>query len=151
MFDLKAKLLAQGLVTKEQVEKITSQKKMASGHDHDGFLVKDRKKALSHLKTEGKSEQYIIIRRWVDLNRLDKEAHVSLDCEKFFFNTSVDQISWLTLKQEVIDEIKRGNACVIAYMSNHGLTHAVVPRDIAEDVKEVFPDWVRVLNDKPTD
>lgn len=146
MFDLKAKLLAQGLVTKEQVEKISSQKNGVLPADN--FLIKDRQKTLNHLKTEAKSEQYVIIRRWVDLNRLDKEAHASLDCEKFFFTANDNQISWLTLKKEVIDEIKKGNAALIAYMSNHGLTHAVVPRDIAEDVKEVFPEWLRVLNDK---
>ena len=35
-------------------------------------------------------------------------------------------------------------------MSNYGLTHAVVPREIAEDVGEVFPDWLKVLNQAAT-
>jgi hypothetical protein len=31
-------------------------------------------------------------------------------------------------------------------MGNHGMAHAVVPRDIAEDVGQVFADWLKVLN-----
>jgi hypothetical protein len=46
----------------------------------------------------------------------------------------------------LICQIACGKAGVISYMSNHGLTHAVVPRDIAEDIGEVFPEWLKVLN-----
>lgn len=149
MFDLKAKLLAQGLVTKEQVDKVTAERKpSAKRSTTDNFLNKEREKALASLKAENKGEQYNIIRRWVEKNRLDKESHVSLDCEKFFFNSKDNQVTWLTLRQDVIEQIKSGSAAVISYMSNHGQTHAVVPRDIGEDVGEVFPDWLRVLNDK---
>lgn len=154
MFDLKAKLLEKGLVTKEQVQKIDHEKevkrspKRSSSDFSDDNNAKDRAKSLQQLKSSNKNDQYIIIRKWVDINRCDKAIDISLDCEKFFFTIKDDQITWLTLKKEVIEEIKQGKAGVIAYMSNHGLTHAVVPRDIAEDVGEVFPDWVKVLNDK---
>lgn len=155
MFDLKAKLLAKGLVTKEQIDKVTASKKRepqpsASKNDlgSDDFLAKERKRALDSLKSQSKGEQYVTIRKWVDLNRLDKATHVSLDCEKFFLTSKDNQVTWLTLRNDVIEAIKLGRAGVIAYMSNHGLTHAVVPRDIAEDVGEVFPDWLKVLNDK---
>lgn len=150
MFDLKAQLLQKGLVTEEQIKKVDQekQKNTKKSNQSANELDKERAKALSNLKSSDKNEQYLIIRRWVDINRKDKPTDVSLDCEKFFLTGKDGQITWLTLKKEVIDAIKNGSLGVIAYMSNHGLTHAVVPRDIAEDVGEVFPDWLKVLNDK---
>jgi hypothetical protein len=146
MFDLKAKLLAQGLVSKEQVSKIDAEKKKIYQKPEQDFASADRRKALTQLKAAKKNDQYIIIRKWVDFNRLDKPASLSLDCEKFFISTHDQQVTWLSLTKEVIQEITSGKAGVISYMSNYGLTHAVVPREIAEDVGEVFPDWLKVLN-----
>lgn len=147
MFDLKAKLLAQGLVTKEQVEKAEKEITRPKIHAVDNFDERERKKTLLQLKSQPKSDQYITIRKWVDFNRLDKESLVNLDCEKFFITTKDNQMTWLTLPKSVIEQIAQGKAGVISYMSNHGLTHAVVPRDIAEDVGELFPDWLKVLNE----
>jgi uncharacterized protein YaiL (DUF2058 family) len=153
MFDLKAKLLAQGLVSKEHINKIEREKKAAlhknpkRGHD---FVDKDRQKALRQLLAASKSEQYNMIRKWVDINRLDKAELVSLDSEKFFINTKDEQVSWLSLHKDIVALIAQGKAGVIAYMSNHGLAHAVVPRDIAEDVGQAFPDWLKVLNEEST-
>ncbi len=157
MFDLKAKLLAKGLVTQDQVDKVTIQKqrhKRSTGSreaNEGDFLDRERRKALNSLKVQNKAEQYITIRKWVDLNRVDKVPYGLDDSEKFFFNAQDNQVTWLTLAKSVIEEIRTGRAGVIAYMSNHGLTHAVVPRDIAEDVGEVFNEWLRVLNDKTDD
>lgn len=149
MFDLKAKLLAQGLVTKEQVDKANAEKTHKKRAKNAGvdIATRDRSKALTSLLAQNKNEQFLTIRKWVDLNRVDKVAYGLDDGEKFFFNTQDGQVTWLTLHTSVIEEIKSGRAGVIAYMSNHGLTHAVVPRDIAEDVGQVFKDWLRVLND----
>jgi|SRR5579871_5113800 len=150
MFDLKAKLLEKGLVTKEHVDRIAAEKKqqrLPKAESSDAFLTKERKRIIESLKSQNKSEAYTTIRKWVDINRLDKPSCASIDDEKFFLSTKDNQVTWLTLKKDVIDAIKTGKAGVIAYMSNHGLTHAVVPRDIAEDVAVIFPDWLRVLND----
>lgn len=141
MFDLKAQLLKKGLVTKEQAENATKKPQK------DTFLQDDRARTLKNLKAKTKSEQYATIRKWVDLNRLDKPEFVSLDDEKFFFSTKDEQVSWLTLKKDIVSEITSGQAGVIAYMSHHGLVHAVVKRDIAQDVGELFPEWLKVLND----
>jgi len=146
MFDLKAKLLAQGLVSKEQVSKIEAEKVKTHTKPQKDFASAERQKALAQLKAASKSEQYTLIRKWVDINRLDKPTTISLDCEKFFINTKDQQVTWLSLSKEIIQEITSGKAGVISYMSNYGLTHAVVPREIAEDVGEVFPDWLKVLN-----
>ncbi len=154
MFDLRAKLLEKGLVTEEQVKKVDQEKQNKKAFNkpanlsNNDIVAKERSKALLQLKSSDKNEQYLLIRKWVDFNRKDRATDISLDCEKFFIPAKDGQITWLTLKKEIIEEIKNGQLGVIAYMSNHGLTHAVVPRDIAEDVGEVFPDWLKVLNDK---
>ena len=142
MFDLRAQLLKKGLITKEQAEK--AGKKSNDRDEH--YLKGERARALASLKAKSKAEQYAAIRKWVDLNRLDKPEAVSLEDEKFFFSGHDEQITWLTLKKEAVEEIKSGRAGVIAYMSNHGLTHAVVGREIAEDIGELFPEWLKVLN-----
>lgn len=146
MFDLKAKLLAQGFVTKEQIEKV-DQKAKRSQEPVDNFELRERKKALLQLKSLNKNEQYVTIRKWVDMNRLDKEAYGLSDQERFFISTKENQVSWLTLATSVVEKITNGKAGVISYMSNHGLVHAVVPRDIAEDVGQIFPEWLKVLHD----
>src|SRR5580704_6199768 len=129
MFDLKAKLLAKGLVTQEQVDKAATQKsrprhkKNVPPPTDEQFLSRERHKALASLKAQNKGEQYVTIRKWVDFNRVDKVPYGLDDSEKFFFNTEDNQVTWLTLHKSVVEEIRTGRAGVIAYMSNHGLTH----------------------------
>lgn len=148
MFDLKAKLLEKGLVTKEQADKAASDQKQQKSNQHEiQQKIKERFKAQMQLLSQTKQEQYVTIRKWVDHNRLDKSSAICLDDEKFFFE-SEGQVTWLTLKKDVIEQLQKGQAGIIAYMSNHGLTHAVVSREIAEDVAGVFPEWIRVLNSK---
>lgn len=123
MLDLKSKLLAAGLVTEKQIERSKV------------------KRAPNKLKGMPKAEQYELIRLWVTRNRLDK----GIGTEKFFFEKADKSVSWLSLEQPVVEHINTGDAGLVAFMSNSGLAHAVVPRDIAEDIIEVFPDWLRVL------
>ena len=123
MLDLKSKLLAAGLVTQAQVERV------------------ERKRPPNKLIGLQKAEQYEIIRRWVDKNRLDSGA----GAEKFFFERPDKSVSWLSLEPVVIAKIQEGKAGLVAYMSNNGLAHTVLERDIAEDIVEVFPDWIRIL------
>lgn len=142
MFDLKKQLLDKGLITKEQADKVA--KKAPS--PNKSFAQKDRERSINKLKSQNKSEQYVTIRKWVELNRLDKSS-TSIELEKFFVATE-DQVTWLSLSKEVIEKITNGDAGVVNYMSNYGLTHAVVPRDIAEDIALVFPQWIKTLNHK---
>lgn len=93
------------------------------------------------LKGLQKAEQYELIRRWVDKNRLDKGAGV----EKFFFEKPDKSVSWLSLNAETIAKIQAGDAGLVAYMSNNGLAHTVLSRDIVEDMIEIFPEWLRIL------
>lgn len=123
MLDLKSKLLAAGLVTEAQVERA------------------GKKRPLNPLAGLSKSEQYELIRVWVTRNRLDK----GIGTEKFFFEKPDKSVSWLSLEPNVLEKIQSGDAGLIAFMSHSGLAHAVVPRDIAEDIIEIFPNWCRVL------
>lgn len=123
MFDLKSKLLAAGLVTEAQVERSRI------------------KRPLNKLKGLGKAEQYELIRLWVTRNRLDK----GVGTEKFFFEKADKSISWLSLETETVSKIQSGDAGLVAFMSNNGLAHAVLPREIVEDIVDIFPDWLRVL------
>jgi hypothetical protein len=144
MFDLKAKLLEKGLVTKEQVKQASLDSLKINSSE---IVSKERIKAKKLLKSQSTNEQYATIRKWVDNNRLDKPSQIAIDDEKFFFEAQ-KHMTWLSLPKTTADEIKAGRAGIIAYMSNHGLVHAVVPRDIAEDVIEVFPEWHRVLHEQ---
>lgn len=123
MLDLKSKLLAAGLVTEAQVERV------------------EKKRPPNKLIGISKSEQYELIRLWVTRNRLDK----NMGTEKFFFEKPDKSVSWLSLESDILLKVQAGHAGLVAFMSNSGLAHAVVPRDIAEDIVEVFPDWCRVL------
>ena len=123
MLDLKSKLLAAGLVTEAQVERA------------------EKKRPPNKLIGIPKSEQYELIRLWVTRNRLDK----NMGTEKFFFEKPDKSVSWLSLESDILAKVQAGDAGLLAFMSNSGLAHAVVPRDIAEDIIEVFPDWCRVL------
>ena len=138
MFNLKDKLLAKGLVSKEQISKLEQKAKPRANLDE--------KKFINELKKQDKVQQYITIRKWVEKNRLDKDFLSVLDAQKFFITSKSDQVTWLNLSPEVIKKIEEGQAGVIAYMSNNGLAHAVLPKDIALDIGEVFPDWLKVLN-----
>lgn len=142
MFNLKDKLLKQGLVTKEMLANMAKAEEEAKGKKS---ALDSREYKLNQLKKQNKNDQYVTIRQWVDLNRLDKASEASLDDEKFFFNDN-DKLSWLKLNKNIIEQIKNGDAGIVAYMSNHGLAHAVLTREIVEDIVHIFPDWLKVLN-----
>lgn len=106
MLDLKAKLLAAGLVTADQVKKVEDEEaekkrraeERKAARKDGGGARKDRKgrdvdekiaerdhkeeeaqrwrKRLDELKAAGKAEQYEVVRGWVDRHRLDSKTAV---------------------------------------------------------------------------
>ena len=141
MLDLKAQLLKAGLVTQEQVDNLHAPKKKAP--KADTFESDQRRKALGDLKALSKTEQYDVIRRWVTRNRLDKVGGLpSEQAQKYFFQKPSGLVTWLTLEPDILEKIASGQAGIMAYMSHNGIAHSVMPKDIVEDVGEVFPDWV---------
>lgn len=146
MLDLKSKLLAAGLVTKEQVAKVEESKKKKAPKKPPSFEERERARHVEELKKLAKGEQYDLIRKWVTRNRLDKGPVAEGDTiEKFFFEGEDGAVSWLSLDKAVHDKVSDGSAGITAFMSHHGLVHCVMPRDIVEDIAQVFPTWVRVL------
>lgn len=151
MLDLRAKLLQAGLVTKAQVQKVEQEKtakkekRPVFKNNAVSFEEKQRQKALQELKNAAKGEQYEIIRRWVVNTRLDNPNTVSEQAQKFYFENHDGQMTWLTLEPTLHDKINTGEAGIMTFMSNYGLANCVVPKDIIEDVAQVFPAWVRNL------
>jgi uncharacterized protein YaiL (DUF2058 family) len=47
------------------------------------------------------------------------------------------------------ERLEAGSAGIVAFMSNHGLAHAVVPAPLARDIAAVLPEWLRVLRGEP--
>lgn len=156
MLDLKSKLLAAGLVTKEQVDRVEQSKFAKKGPRNavkakgPSFEEKERSRHLEELKKLIKTEQYELIRKWVTRNRIDKSSTINSESlEKFFFQCADGSVSWLTLDKSIHEKVTDGSAGITAFMSHHGLTHCVLPRDIVEDIAAVFPSWLRVLKGHP--
>ena len=179
MLDLKAKLLAAGVVTADQVKKVEDDEaakkqrahearerrergpppvmaKPKKGHDVDD---EDEKRArrehewneaqrwrqrLDALKSAGKSEQYEAIRGWVMKDRLDN-AKISEAAVRFHFVKDDGAVSHLTVEPDVQARLTAGTAAVVAFMGYNGREHAAVPKDVADDVRAVKPEWVRHL------
>ncbi|MEX1366179.1 MAG: hypothetical protein AB1Z98_23845 [Nannocystaceae bacterium] len=158
MLDLKSKLAAAGLVTKEDVERADKAKAQAKAKrggkgrsDKRGGRGRAAKPdpsklPVATLREQGKGEQYDAIRRFVEKVRLDDPARPPSEAAKtFHFPTAKGQIGRLVLEPEVHGWVTGGGAGIVAYMSNHGLAHATVPAQSAREVAELFPLWLRVL------
>lgn len=154
MLDLKAKLAAAGLVTQEQIQAAERKKdpKKKGGPPPGGRPAAPARSGLDlpALKKAGKGEIYEATRRVVDRSRLDPAAAIPSErAESFHFTTQTGQLGRLTLEPEIHTEIVEGRAAIVAFMGHHGLTHAVVPRVVAEDIAALMPVWLRVCKDHP--
>ena len=140
MLNLRDQLVKAGVVSEaaaKNAEKKTSHPKKSRRPAAAGENEHVRK-----LRGCSKGEQYQKIAKWVRLNRLDKGVNLA-EAEKFYFKAEKDTASWLTIEKSTIEAIRAGKAVVMAFMSNQGLAHAVMPADIARDVGAVFPEWIR--------
>ncbi len=112
------------------------------------FDLKLREKHLKTLKSLSKTHQYEVIRRWVERNRFDKGTPTEMneDTERYFFQKVDGQVTWLTLPRAAHNAVTNGKAAILSFMSSQGISHCAIAKEIAEDVAEVFPYWLRVLN-----
>jgi hypothetical protein len=164
MLDLKAKLAAAGLVTKEDIERAEKpgggKGKRRGGRERapgkgkgDGAGPRGSgvpRLAVASLRKDGKGEQYEAIRRFIEKARLYDPARPPTEhAQTFHFSTAKGQIGRLVLEPDVLAGLQDGSAGLVAYMSNHGLAHSVVPAAAARDLAELFPLWLRVLKDHP--
>lgn len=174
MLDLKAKLLAAGLVTADQVKKVedeqadkkrkAEERKAARGdtgrkdrkgrdidekvaeRDHKEEEAQRWRKRLDELKAAPKGDQYEAVRGWVDRHRMDnKTAIPSEEASRFHFARDDGTIGHITLEPDVQQRLAAGEAGIISFMGHNGLEHAVVPADLARDIGFVKPEWLRSL------
>ena len=140
MLDLKAKLASAGLVSEEDIARVEKGRKKGKR--------KGQKSPLAALRDKPKAEVYDGVRRWVEKVRLDTTGGTpSADARVFHFPESSGRIGRLVLEPDVGEKLDKGQAGIIAFMSNHGLAHAVVPADGARAVADLMPSWLRVLKD----
>ncbi len=99
------------------------------------------------LKAMGRGEAYDRIRKIVAHSRLDdKERTIPLpDDQTFNFVTAGGTIGRLYLTEETVTSLKQGKTAISSFMSNHGLSHCVLPKAVALELAEVFPLWLRHL------
>lgn len=168
MLDLKAKLAAAGLVTPAEVaaaERKSGPRGPARAGPDQGRNPGPGKPArpaankpaaprsgldIPALQKAGKGAAYDAIRRVLERARLDPMRTIPGEhAEAFHFTTASGQLSRLMLEPEARAQLGDGSAGIVAFMSHHGLAHAVVPRPLAEDIARLFPLWLRVLKDHP--
>ena len=158
MLDLKAKLAAAGLVSQADIA-ASERKQKPPGKPGGGKPAHPAKPAkpeppksgldMPALRKANKGEAYDAIRRAVDRQRLDAGVAPPADAEPFHFTTARGQLSRLVLAPAIHRQLQSGEVGISAFMSHHGLAHAVVPRPLAEAVAELFPYWLRTLQGHP--
>ena len=165
MLDLKAKLAAAGLVSQADIAAAERKQKPQAPHNQDKSARPQQRPPQSQrppqppqkpssgldlpaLRKANKGEAYDAIRRAVDRLRQDSVTPPE-DSEPFHFTTARGQLSRLHLTPLVHQAVQSGESGITAFMSHHGLAHAVVPRATAEAIAELFPFWLRTLQGHP--
>ena len=159
---LKEKLAAAGLVTRSEIEALERRGKGSKEGSKEGSKKQPEvagkggggprgpRLDLRALEAANKGARYDAIRRAVEAHRLDSAGPIpSATAEVFHFATQGGPLGRLDVEPPVQAALAAGEAGIIAFMSNHGLAHAVVPATLAADVGGLFPLWLRVLKDHP--
>ncbi len=153
MLDLKAKLASAGLVSQADIDRVDAKKKKGKGKRKGGGQSPGKPGVpslnLAALKEASKGEFYDAVRRWVDKARLDPRGIPSERSQTFHFPEITGRVGRLMIEPELSKQIQDGKAAVIAFMSNSGLAHAVVPAAGARDLASVKEEWLRVLPSDP--
>lgn len=166
MLDLKAKLAAAGLVTPEDLARAEAQRGNQRPKKTPGKAGKPGKAGRSGMSGRSgkpapaldvaslskldpnldKNKLYDAVRRFVEATRLDPVGRVPSDqARSFHFPTEQGAVGRLVIEPHVSHALAQGEAAVVAYMSNHGLAHAVLASDGARAIAKLFPAWIRSL------
>ncbi len=152
MLDLKAKLAAAGVVSQADVERVEAERrakaerKQAAKHGKPSGGPKPPGLAVASLRGRPKGEIYDAVRRFVERVRLDPPVAAPTETARaFHFPTPAGKIGRLVIEPELATELEAGRAALVAFMSNHGLAHAVVPAEAGRAIVELMPKWLRVL------
>ncbi len=152
MLDLKAKLASAGLVSEDDIKRVEketarkSSKRRGGSHKGGGGKSKHGGLDIEGLKQAKKSELYLTTRKWVEKVRLDDPSTPpSEDAKVYHFPETTGRIGRLVLEPPQHEQLVKGAAGVVQYMSNHGRAHAVVPAQSARALAQIMPLWLRVL------
>jgi hypothetical protein len=150
MLDLKAKLASAGLVSQDDIDRVEKQRTRGKARKDKQAKARsagdDIARVVASLRDKPKGEAYDAIRKWVDRVRLDASGGTpSANATTFHFAEHTGTVGRLYLEPAVADQLRAAKAGIVAYMSNSGLAHAVVPADDARGIAELFPAWLRFL------
>jgi uncharacterized protein YaiL (DUF2058 family) len=102
--------------------------------------------AVASLRGKNKGEIYDAVRRFVERVRLDPAVgEPSETAQPFHFPTPAGRIGRVVIEPELAAQLANGSAALVAFMSNHGLAHAVLPAELGLQIAELMPKWLRVL------
>jgi hypothetical protein len=107
----------------------------------DSVKWRTRKDALKSL---GKSEQFEAVRGWVMKFRLDN-TKITEAAVKFHYVQGDGAVAHLTVEPGVQELLAAGGAGIVSFLGYNGREHAAVPVDVALDVVDVLPAWLRHL------
>jgi hypothetical protein len=156
VLDLKAKLAAAGLISEADVKRAEAERrakaerKSGKPSGRGGKPISGPPKpqglAVASLRGKNKGEIYDAVRRFVERVRLDPPTGVpSETARSFHFPEPTGRIGRLVIEPEIASQLEDGSAALIAFMSNHGLAHAVVAAEHGRSIAELMPKWLRVL------
>jgi uncharacterized protein YaiL (DUF2058 family) len=156
VLDLKAKLAAAGLVSEADVKRAEAEKRAkaerrsgkpgARGGKPTSAPPRPQGLAVASLRGKNKGEIYDAVRRFVERVRLDPAVgEPSETAQPFHFPTPAGRIGRVVIEPELASQLEDGRAALVAFMSNHGIAHAVVPAEHGLQIAEVMPKWLRVL------
>lgn len=155
VLDLKAKLAAAGLVSEADVKRAEAEKR-AKAERRSGkpgprgaapsAPPKPQGLPVASLRGKPKGEIYDAVRRFIERVRIDPAAGAPSETARaFHFPLPSGRIGRLVIEPEIAAQLEDGSAALVAFMSNHGLAHAVVPAEHGRAIAEVMPPWLRVL------
>lgn len=150
MLDLKAKLAAAGLVSEKEIAEAEASRRRGGKPSNAPAPQRGSGLAVASLRGRPKGEIYDAVRKVVERVRLDPVGGTPSEAaQPYHFPNHLGRIGKLVLEPEIAEQLSTGAAAIVAYMSNHGLAHAVVPPAAARDIAALMPFWLRVLVGDP--
>jgi hypothetical protein len=150
MLDLKAKLAAAGLVTEKEIAEAEAARRRGGKPAPAPAQQRGSGLPIAALRGKPKGEIYDAVRKVVERVRLDPSGGTpSENAAPYHFPSHTGRIGKLVIEPELAESLRTGAAAIVAYMSNHGLAHAVVPPAVARDIAALMPLWLRVLTGDP--
>ncbi|MCA9657186.1 MAG: DUF2058 family protein [Myxococcales bacterium] len=152
MLDLKAQLAAAGLVSDEEIKAAEARernKAKSKGKRRSKRKAPGKAKAgldRGALEAAGKGERYTMVRQAVKAQRLDSSGPIpAADAVPFHFAGDGGVVGRVFVSPPAQRRLEEGSAAILAFISDHGLAHAVVPAALAREVAAVIPEWLRLL------